>query len=415
MRLNLKSNSGGIEDSYIGILNPVHRMSSSPSPSSSSTLLSLGDSQAGQSETLPPRSCMSPSGEWTSSEIKFIFRDVKPDPMPCLVMMQMIADAYEERRRIWEFNKDRPQKGENPAMYGPINKAQKVGYIYLSTAQFEHFITYSQKVEDFLVEWRFLSGPSATDKLVMQEVVAHAKELIIIPLSKHRGHRTKKSLKSGLSAKTRYMFHKHLKIGKMPQARSIPKPMRRKVIPTIVTRRLRPALTALPRVDPGYEIKRLKQRTLRRMTKVDSSVLRACSIRKRKFTPTPEYRPTTEFLAELHPPPRRFIPTREPRIQHDNLKTLSWMKPQRRQQDCEPSMSSIGKKKVASIDHEKTHTSPFISFTIYLVIQLIILALCVVGVVVALWTVSSAILRSFQRCLFSPLGLPQQPEENASF
>ncbi|KAG5352513.1 hypothetical protein C0989_001998 [Termitomyces sp. Mn162] len=278
-----------------------------------------------------------------------------------MLMVQMIADAYEERRRVWEFHKDRPrQKGDNPAMYGPINEAQK-------------------NVEDFLVKWRFLSGPSIlhkeasmVDKPVMRSVVGSAKELTILPSFEYRRHRTKNSLKPSVSMKVRYVLD-NLHFRKMPQERSIPKQPMRKVVSVLPARRI---FTALPRIDPGYKVKQFKQMSLRRMTRADSCALRACSVRKRKFTPAAEYEPTAEFLAELHPLPRRFILTRESCIQHDELKTLSWIQARRR--DLEPSITSIGKTNVTSVHDGKSHTSPFISLVIYLLIQFTILVFCVI-------------------------------------
>ncbi|KAH0579555.1 hypothetical protein H2248_002407 [Termitomyces sp. 'cryptogamus'] len=366
----------------------------SSSPSSSSNLVSSDGSKTGQKETLP-EPCASPYGEWTSNEIKLIFRDVKPDPKPSMLMVQMIADAYEERRRVWEFHKDRPrQKGDNPAMYGPINEAQK-------------------NVEDFLVKWRFLSGPSIlhkeasmVDKPVMRSVVGSAKELTILPSFEYRRHRTKNSLKPSVSMKVRYVLD-NLHFRKMPQERSIPKQPMRKVVSVLPARRI---FTALPRIDPGYKVKQFKQMSLRRMTRADSCALRACSVRKRKFTPAAEYEPTAEFLAELHPLPRRFILTRESCIQHDELKTLSWIQARRR--DLEPSITSIGKTNVTSVHDGKSHTSPFISLVIYLLIQFTILVFCVIGAFVVFWTLSCAFHRCFQKFLSFVLDLLQPLEED---
>ncbi|KAG6867715.1 hypothetical protein C0993_011999 [Termitomyces sp. T159_Od127] len=149
--------------------------------------------------------CASPYGEWTSSEIKLIFRDVKPDPKPSMIMLQMIADAYEERHRVWEFNKDKPrQKVHNlmqPAMFGPINKAQKT-----------------------------------MDKPVTQKAVAQE---LTTPSSDDRSHKTRKTLKPSASMKIRYVLY-NLNIGKMPQAPSLPRKIKRKAAPADPTPRLRP-------------------------------------------------------------------------------------------------------------------------------------------------------------------------------
>ncbi|KAG6853106.1 hypothetical protein C0991_006872 [Blastosporella zonata] len=312
-------------------------MASFSSSSSSTLVSSIENSHGNWKKTIKhPTPCLYDKS-WTKREADLCFRGVRIDPMPTLYMVQMIVDAYEERRHVWEFNKELPDASIiKPAIYGPIHGAQK-------------------KVKEYLMDWRFLSTPPPEDVVVT-----------IAPAA-HRHPSKNKVAKAGLSAEILGALRKFLRIKDKPL---IPRNLKvrrpRMVLPAFNPR---PASPSISRIVPEFDSKHFQQRTLRRMTRADSHQLRIHSIRKRKYTPAPKYEPTPEFLAKLRPlRPSHSLPCKERRIQHDSTeRALSWLKSEHGEPEQEP---SIAEKQNLLL--KRAHMPIYISLIIYLLIQVAI-------------------------------------------
>ncbi|KAG6910461.1 hypothetical protein DXG01_010386 [Tephrocybe rancida] len=353
-------------------------MPSKPS-SSSSTLVSPDNSHIIPKEHSPrlPSFYPRPDDEWTRSEILWNFRDAEIEPLPTLYILQMLADAYEERRTVWTFNKHRErQEGDDPAMYGPINQAQ-------------------QNVREYLTNCRLLVREASQESEASSEATAS---------SAGRCRRKKECRKPGMSTRMLHAFQRFLRIDGQPQKlKTLTRYGRqKKLLPTTPAPIARPARPALPRIVPPFYFIHLQQRTLRRMTRADSRRLRSSSIRERKFTPAPIYEPSAEDLGALHPPSALTLPCWEPRIQHDSwqYRTLSWLPPEQRYACGRPPVqrpeASIAKEETLPV--KPLYTPFYIHLMTFFLIQFVFFGLLCCGFCVALWGVLLAILKALNSC-----------------
>ncbi|KAF5378509.1 hypothetical protein D9615_007179 [Tricholomella constricta] len=262
------------------------------------------------------------------------------DPIATLMLMQMIADTYEDSRNVWELNKNRErQEGDDPAMYGPINDAQK-------------------NIEDYLVSCRFLSRPAVHESEHMAapvETVEVAKAVLpksrtdrFLTWSKRKALQGKFRKKAVASTRILHILHKHLKLHTKCQSKPKLKP-----IPAVPPSLIRPARSALPRIVPSCKSR------LRRMTSADTHALLE----------------TVEFYIapELRIPGFRGV-------DHDDFKTLVWPKPAPR-----PDVNAQRKEEE---EHKpKNVPAPFyISMIILFLLHLIMVSFIVGVILVALWT-----------------------------
>ncbi|KAG6827456.1 hypothetical protein H0H87_004808, partial [Tephrocybe sp. NHM501043] len=159
------------------------------------------------------------------------------------------------------------------------------------------------------------------------------------------------------------------------------------------------ALPTLPRVVPGFDVPQLREKTLRRMTRVDSIKLRETSIRKRKFTPAPKYEPTAEFLAELRPlRPPQYLPTMEPRMRHESeeYRSLSWLKATPPKPEGVSTEMTITDKQVVHVQSPYTPILAAIGF--YFFLQSVIFGILLVGCFVALLKTCRALVEGCHMC-----------------
>ncbi|KAG6846298.1 hypothetical protein H0H93_014791, partial [Arthromyces matolae] len=140
-------------------------------------------------------------------------------------------------------------------------------------------------------------------------------------------------------------------------------------------------LPIFPRIDPGYDHKYLRPKTLRRVTWEDSDALRVGSVRKRKCSP----RTRSPRIVQFHCPPKRLIPTWEPRIQHDDFKNLPWTQLCDHKSDAATSFGRNLNDATKSEGNEITQPSVIAAIVIYLLIQFTILILIVAGLLAMLW------------------------------
>ncbi|GLB44305.1 hypothetical protein LshimejAT787_1602350 [Lyophyllum shimeji] len=300
----------------------------------------------------------------TKSDARSCFpTHIDQDPSTTLMLLQMVADSYEDSRLVWEANKDRKRKKrDDPALYGPINAGQR-------------------KIEQYLVSCRFLSRPPPPDPEPEPEPLPPPKDLARLPCwdqTRNQSICDVQQQKNRMKAKQLLCFlQKHLKLAEKCEAQ--PRPF---TLPTqAVVRRPLPARPALPRIVPSCKPR------LRRMTSADTRALIACSVRKSRIR-----RPVARRVPEIHVAPElRVSGFRD--VDYDDLRTLVW--PQPKKPATEPPPVLQEQPPIA----ERPPPPLYISLIVYGLLHLLMFSIMTGITLWALWTACATVIG----CIFGVL------------
>ncbi|KAF8063952.1 hypothetical protein FPV67DRAFT_1782333 [Lyophyllum atratum] len=284
------------------------------------------------------------------------------DPAATLMLMQMIADSYEDSRRVWEANASRQRsEGDDPGMYGPVNDGQR-------------------KIEHYCMSTGFLSRPAlpvpelppspipADPKDVKKEVKNLSRWDRFLNRSKRSGQERRKRTKAIVPKKVLCFLQKYMKVGEKPQpVQSVPIPL-----PQIA----RPARAALPRIVPNCRPR------IRRMESADTL---ACSVRPKSIRKS--IIPYSPVTTKVYVAPELCVPGFKG-VDYDDFRTLVWPK---LRQKPEPEPASVVQQKEEPI--VKREPTPFyISAIILFLLHALMFSFMAGIILAALWTALMTIL-----------------------